>query len=129
MWKKLLFFTFSLFTTSAWGPLGHQAVARIAQDVLSVQAQSRVNTLIPNGNMTAVATWADEVRILPEFKWSAPLHFINTPSWACNYDRQRDCYSEDTGTFLMCVDGAIQNYTTRLMTNPTSDDLKFLIHL
>ena len=118
----------NLFTpTTQWGPIGHQAVAKISQDLINYSTQQAINKLIPDGNMTAVANWADEVRSLPAFKWSEPLHFINAPSWVCNYNRERDCYNEE-GQYLMCVDGAIQNYTNRLLSNPQSDDLKFLIH-
>lgn len=129
--KSIFFSVLSLFTIFSpsvqWGPIGHQAVAKIAQDLITYPTQLAISKLIPNGNMTAVANWADQVRTLPAFKWSEPLHFIDTPEWACNYNRQRDCYNSD-GEYLMCVDGAIQNYTNRLLSNPTSDDLKFLIH-
>jgi len=100
----------------SWGPIGHQAVASIAQSYLTNQASMAISKIIPNGDMVSVANWADEVRTLPEFKWSAPLHFINTPNWNCSYIRTRDCYN-DYGQKLMCVDGAIQNYTNRLFAD------------
>jgi len=113
----------------SWGPIGHQAVASIGQSFLSGTASQAISKQIPNGDMVSVANWADEVRGLPAFKWSEPLHFINTPSWNCSYIRERDCYNEN-GQYLMCVDGAIQNYTNRLFADvdDNGDSLKFLIH-
>jgi hypothetical protein len=116
-----LFFIF-LYSVKSWGPIGHESVAKIAQDNINTNTFNNINKYIPNGDMVNVSNWADHVRTLPAFKWSEPLHFIDTPSWTCNYIRERDCNDN------MCVDGAIQNYTNRLYTIPETDDLKFLIH-
>ena len=116
----------------AWGPIGHMAVAQLAQDLIQPSTQLAINKIIPDGNLSAIANWADHVRTLPEFRWSGSLHFINTPAWNCSYIRDRDCFANiyDPSTFLMCVDGAIQNYTSRLlnMMDTFQDDLKFLVH-
>lgn len=79
-----------------------------------------------------MAAWADTVRRSPEYAWSGPLHFINTPDWNCHYSRDRDCVDE-SGTPMFCVDGAIQNYSTRTSNSGIGQDqqaeaLKFLVH-
>jgi len=84
-----------------------------------------------NGVLSAIANWADQVKNQKAYKWSQPLHFINTPDWLCEYDRTRDCV--DSGTKNFCVDGAIQNYTGRVVnTNlpfaQQAEALKFLVH-
>lgn len=110
-----------------WGNTGHQIVAQIAQTMLTPTALSNVRRLITDGNMSAVATWADDVRRSAQYSWSAPLHFINTPDWLCQYSKPRDCRND------LCCDGAIQNFTSRLHDHRLSQDhrteaLKFLIH-
>jgi len=112
----------------SWGPQGHIAVANVAQTLITSKTFNTISTIIPNGNMSSVANWADEVRTLPQWKWSAPLHFINTPDWNCSYIRERDCYN-NVNKFMYCVDGAIQNYTDYSLVGPFSQDyIKFLIH-
>jgi hypothetical protein len=125
-----LFSILSLIITPvfSWGPQGHIAVANIAQTLITSNTYNSISNLIPGGNMSSVANWADEVRSLPEWKWSVPLHFINTPSWNCSYIRERDCYN-GVDSFLYCVDGAIQNNTNLLVYSSYDPDyLKFLIH-
>jgi hypothetical protein len=79
--------------------------------------------------MAAVASWADHVR--DNYTWSGQLHYINTPDWVCNYSYGRDCIWG--GVLGFCVDGAIKNYTLRLL-DPSlpffqlNEALKFLIH-
>jgi hypothetical protein len=34
----------------------------------------------------SVSTWADDVKHEKAYQWSAPLHFIDTKDYACNYD-------------------------------------------
>lgn len=116
----------------AWGPEGHTAVARIAQEQVSKSALTSISTIIPGGDLGSIANWADTVRSNPEWHWSEPLHFIDAPSWDCNYVPSRDCYNE-AGEFDYCVDGAIRNYTERISASkmvsaidPTY--LKFLVH-
>jgi len=114
-----------------WGPAGHSLVAAIAQTLLNDSATAAVLNLLPesNGNMAAVASWADQMR--HTYPWSAELHYINTPDWACTYEYDRDCQYK--GVPNICVDGAIQNYTARLLDTSLPFDqqneaLKFLIH-
>ena len=49
----------------AWGPLGHSAIAAIAEKHLSPTAKSHVAALLAQGHDTdlpSIANWADEVR-------------------------------------------------------------------
>eukprot|EP00455_Lapot_gusevi_P042699 TRINITY_DN50_c0_g1_i2.p1 TRINITY_DN50_c0_g1~~TRINITY_DN50_c0_g1_i2.p1 ORF type:complete len:282 (+),score=115.94 TRINITY_DN50_c0_g1_i2:88-933(+) len=111
----------------AWGPAGHQLVAGIAQSLLGAGATKTVNLLLPDnqGNMTQVASWADQVR--SQYPWSAPLHYIDTPDRNCTYVASRDCADN------ICVAGAIYNYTHQVGDTSLDQDtrdiaLKFLIH-
>jgi len=114
-----------------WGVLGHYMTAAIAQGFLTQQALNGVTNLLPetNGDMGLVASWADAVG-RDAYKWSAPLHYINTPDWSCTYQRSRDC--SDHGNPTVCVDGAIQNFTPQLLAGQADLSLnvalKFAIH-
>lgn len=119
------FFTPTIY---GWGPQGHIAVAEIAQYNLTSYATKSISNIIPNGDMGSVANWADQIRNIPGWHWTEPLHFIDTNDWTCNYNRERDCYNQ-LGNFEYCVDGAIHNYTSLLKEYNTNDEyLKFIIH-
>jgi len=117
-----------------WGPKGHSTVATIAQALVNQVTTSNLVTLLPdsNGEMAPIASWADDIRSNPAYDWSHPLHFINTPTWACNYNRARDCIDSDYGNNY-CVDTAIQNYTQRTLDSQigaaqNNEAIKFLVH-
>lgn len=66
---------------AAWGPMGHQAVGYIAMEFLAPNAAAFVKKTIPdsfNNSLGPAATWPDDVRRSPEYKWSAPFHFLDT---------------------------------------------------
>lgn len=37
------------------------------------------------GNLSALCSWADQIRHNFRWRWTAPLHYIDTPDFACNY--------------------------------------------
>jgi hypothetical protein len=125
-----------LVDVHSWGPVGHRIVARLAQSQLNDRAADWVRSLIPwhwKGNMSAMASWADDILYSDSnptgygnWQWSRPLHYINTPDWACNYHVERDCIKD------FCIDGAIRNYTKRLESKldqiQHQEALYFLIH-
>lgn len=106
---------------------GHKIAAAIAMKYLTANAASNLSVILANdggGDLTQVATWADDVRSDPAYHWSAPLHYIDTPDWACAYTAT-DCPNQ------MCVAGAIANYSTRVLSNDNSaadEAAKFLTH-
>ncbi len=79
--KNFLFCVVTLFALAlvSWGYVGHQTVARIAENHLSPQAKAAVKSLLGSEAITDVASWADEVRNDPEYKSTAPWHFLNLP--------------------------------------------------
>ncbi|KAM1497732.1 hypothetical protein ACFXTH_020777 [Malus domestica] len=98
-----------------WGNDGHVTICRIAQSRLSKAAADAVKQLLPDyaeNDWSSLCIWADRVKFI--FPWSSALHYINTPE-VCNYQYSRDCKDED-GEKGRCVAGAINNYTTQLLT-------------
>jgi len=120
-----------------WGPKGHSVAAAIAQSLLTKKADAKAWLLL-NTTMSdeKVASYADNVRMLPQYSWSKPLHFIDTPDWVCNYDYKRDCRDppqDPAGQIDFCADGAIVNFTRRAADNTLppflqAQAVKFLIH-
>ena len=89
----------------AWGPLGHSAIAAIAEKHLSPTAQSHVASLLAEGHDTdlpSISNWADEVRAAAsgrgplsddaearafnaKFPTNALWHFVDLPLGAQDY--------------------------------------------
>jgi hypothetical protein len=89
----------------AWGPLGHSAIAAIAEKHLSASAQSHVAALLAQGydtDLPSIANWADEVRAAAsgrgplsddaearafnsKFPTNALWHFLDLPLGANDY--------------------------------------------
>ncbi|KAJ3324262.1 hypothetical protein HDV06_000301 [Boothiomyces sp. JEL0866] len=113
---------------SAWGNKGHAIVGSIAQSFLDTNAKAFVNSILAetNGDMAAVASWADDYKSTTEGAFSKPLHFVDikdTPPTECGFDEVRDCVQGN------CINTAIQTYTSQLCDSSTNfDALRFLIH-
>ncbi|XP_052202069.1 endonuclease 1 [Diospyros lotus] len=110
-------FVFILETgVQAWSKEGHIMTCQIAQELLEPEAAHAVKMLLPdyvNGDLSAVCVWPDQVRHWYRYRWTSPLHFIDTPDEACNFKYKRDCH-DPHGVEDMCVAGAIRNFTTQL---------------
>lgn len=78
----------------AWGRTGHGIVGSIAYAGLDETARQAVDDALPNPGPDAFAAacfWPDTVRPVPGWEWTAPLHFVNLPRDAQDYQRERDC--------------------------------------
>uniref|UniRef100_A0A5B7BDJ9 Aspergillus nuclease S1 n=1 Tax=Davidia involucrata TaxID=16924 RepID=A0A5B7BDJ9_DAVIN len=99
-----------------WGVDGHLTICRIAQSRLSEAAADAVKKLLPHSadnDLGSECSWADRVKF--RYHWSSALHFIDTPDHLCTYQYNRDCKDEN-GVKDRCVAGAINNYTSQLLS-------------
>ncbi|KAL6573939.1 hypothetical protein OROHE_001481 [Orobanche hederae] len=103
-------------TLQAWSMEGHAMTCKIAQGMLKPEVAHAVQMLLPdyvNGDLSAICVWPDQVRHWYKYRWTSPLHFIDTPDQACSFKYQRDCH-DPHGAKDMCVAGAITNFTNQL---------------
>ncbi|XP_010538422.1 PREDICTED: endonuclease 4-like isoform X2 [Tarenaya hassleriana] len=78
-----------------------------------------VKELLPKsaeGDLAAVCSWADEIKHHYHWRWTSPLHYVDTPDFRCNYMYCRDCH-DTHGHKDRCVTAAIFNYTMQLMSD------------
>lgn len=114
----------------AWSAFGHRLVGLLAQEQLSPQARAEVDALLalePGVDLGTIAAWADEVRDQPEYRFTAPFHYVNFRDGSCDYVPARDCANGD------CIIGALERYTRVLgdAARPSAERLealKFLVH-
>jgi hypothetical protein len=110
----------------AWGPEGHDLVARIAEAQLTPAARAKVAEILgPGVSMASVSSWADQVR--RERAPSGPWHYVDIPIDKAHFDRQRDCPKDD------CVVAQIE-LDEKALRDPATppavrrEALMFLIH-
>jgi len=100
-------------TAAAWGTLGHETVALIAQNYISSDTVTFCQNILDDTSDTYlanVATWADSYRYTKAGSYSQPYHFIDAednPPTSCNVDYDRDCGSGG------CVVSALANYVSK----------------
>lgn len=121
----------SLFTTSAWawGPVGHETVAFIAEDNLSPTTLAKVRQILgPDVELADVANWADAIRVnaRPE---TAPWHFIDIEDRASpkESDEPKFCAGHNCVVDQVTLDVAALKSTTSTPTQRL-EALKFLVH-
>ncbi|KAK3676363.1 hypothetical protein LTR78_003638 [Recurvomyces mirabilis] len=118
---------------NAWGTLGHETVAYIAQDFVQSATKTWAQSILGDTStsyLANVATWADTYRYTTAGAFSAPYHFIDaedSPPSSCSVNYNRDCGAKG------CSVSAIANYTSRLQISSLSageitNALKFIVH-
>ncbi|KAK5625063.1 hypothetical protein RRF57_000779 [Xylaria bambusicola] len=106
---------------SAWGAMGHEAIAYVASNFVSANTKVYFQDLLGDTSadyLATVSTWADSYRYTTAGKFSAPYHYIDandSPPSSCNVDYSRDCGSEG------CVVSALTNYTAILLDGRYSE--------
>lgn len=119
----------------AWGPEGHEIVARIAALHLTPKAQHEIDGLLSaqynNGHDLKlwygnVANWPDYIR--KDRSETGPWHFVDIPYRAKKYDEARDCKAHEG-----CVVESIGRFR-KVLADPQAahsnrvEALKFLVH-
>ncbi len=67
---------------SAWGPVGHRVVGKIAEAHMTSEAKEGVEALLGVESLARASTWADEMRSHPDkdyFGKFAPWHYATVP--------------------------------------------------
>lgn len=79
---------------------------RLVQALLTEIAREAVEALLPDnadGNLSSICLWADSIKRQDGYRWSAPLHYINTPNGACDYKYISNTFPPSMHESLMTV--------------------------
>ena len=63
----------------AWGSLGHRTAAKVAWAYLDQDTRAKVLTMLNGSDIASAATWPDQARGTPEWKYSIWFHFEKAP--------------------------------------------------
>lgn len=110
----------------AWGPEGHDLIARIADAQLTPDIHAKVQAILgPGVSMASVSSWPDSIRRQrPE---TGSWHYIDIPINQSHRDMARDCPNGD------CVIQKIEDFEA-VLRNPDAppaqrrEALMFVIH-
>jgi hypothetical protein len=64
----------------AFSKTGHQLVCDMAYQLVNSHTQMQLNMLLkpaPYSQFSGACSWADDIRLQPEFAWSSPHHYVN----------------------------------------------------
>lgn len=126
LWMGLL----AAAPVQAWSAFGHRLVGLLAQDQVAPATRAELDELLalePGADLGTIAAWADEIRDQPEYRHTAPFHYVNFHDGSCRFDAARDCANGN------CIIGALTHYTQVLgdPSHPAAerlDALKFVVH-
>lgn len=125
---RVLVLTQLIHGALSWGKEGHYTVCKIAESYFEEETVAAVKKLLPEsaqGDLASVCSWPDEIKHHWQWRWTSPLHYVDTPDYRCNYQYCRDCH--DTHKHQdRCVTGAIFNYTMQLMS--ASENSRRIVH-
>jgi len=112
----------------AFGDLGHKMVAKAAWQQLTPYAKQNIERILGVGESAFVeaSVWADEIKSNEDFNYLKPLHYVNMPKAAKQYDAKRDCKKD------RCVVAAIHEFSGYAKRGSDKEKvlaLKMLIHL
>ncbi|EKM56607.1 uncharacterized protein PHACADRAFT_183223 [Phanerochaete carnosa HHB-10118-sp] len=135
----------SVPSTLAWGSVGHEIVATIAQVYLHPSTLANVCEILHPGyklqlwppcHLSRVASWADQVKRSPQYRYTSAMHYVGAlgdhPSETCLFPGARGWAGKRDVNVL----GAVRNMTEVLVgyidgyyeQSTMEDAVKFLIH-
>lgn len=113
----------------SWGVTGHRVIGKVAENHLTPKAKAAIEDLLGDQTLADVSTWADEVRGQPEYRQTAPWHFLNLPL-GLSYDQFQKKVEgmgpgNVCGALIKCEHGLIYPSTPR---GEKIEDFKFIVH-
>lgn len=109
----------------AYGPVGHRAIAKIAESYLTDTAKQQIQELLDGEGIVIVSTFADDIRSDRAYDFTGTWHYVNA--------KDNESYAESTknpkGDIIKAIEESIA-----ILKNPksTKEDkafrLKLLVH-
>ncbi len=127
----LLALVLSAVDMSAWGRLGHDAIAYIAECNLSARAKKNISNYLDGKSIVYYSSWMDEVRETPEYKFSTRWHSaaVDENGEPClGRDVKPEEYKGDAVLELMKLMDRMQNYK-ELDDSTVAVGIKMIVHL
>ncbi len=112
-------------SASAWGPIGHRVVGRIAERHLSAAAARGVAAILGPESLAQVSTWPDEIRSDPAWDRAKPWHFVDIDDGE-TYETTAKSPAGDVVEAIGRFTRVLQD--PRAAAEPKAQALRFLVH-
>ena len=130
MKKRISFFAVVLlFVMVSWGGVGHKTVATIAENHLTAQAKTSIKALLGDQSIADIASWADEARNTPEYKFTGVWHYVDLPlgyDFAKFSDVVKNQPEGNVYTAVLKYEAELKSNSTPLEEKAIA--LKFVVH-
>lgn len=128
--KRFLLLTFVLGLTIsaalAWGPTGHRACGRIAEEYLNAKAKKRLAKILGQESIAMAGTWMDEIRSDSTYNYLIDWHYTTIPDGK----RYADVADHPDGKVVMMIERIISDLKSGKLTGKQElEQVKILIHL
>jgi hypothetical protein len=120
---------FTAVVLISWGVTGHRCIGKIAENHLTPQAKTAVRELLGNQTLAEASTWPDEVRSQPEYRHTAPWHYLNLPlglSYADFQTRVQGMTQENVYSALLQQEQVLGSSTSSRQEK--IEALKYIVH-
>jgi hypothetical protein len=128
MFKKIIIAALLINSVQlmAWGPTGHRAIGKVAENHLSKKASTKIKSILGDESLAIVSIWMDEERSNPAYNHTHDWHWVTIPD-GMNY---HECDKNPNGDIIM----QIERITTELKAGGLSKEdevirIKMLVHL
>jgi hypothetical protein len=120
---------FTAVVLISWGVTGHRSIGKIAENHLTPLAKAGVRALLGNETLADASTWPDEVRSQPEYRHTAPWHYLNLPlglSYADFQTRVQGMTQENVYSALLQQEQVLGSSTSS--RKEKIEALKYIVH-
>jgi hypothetical protein len=110
---------------SAYGPIGHRAIATIAELYLTDTAKQQIKELLDGDGIVIVATYADDIRSDKKYDYTSTWHYVN----AKDDETYKESKKNPNGDVISAI-----NESIAILKDPKSSKeekafrLKLLVH-
>jgi hypothetical protein len=119
----LVFVSTSLF---AWGPTGHRAMGKVAEQYLNPKAKKRIAAILQQESLAMVSTWMDEIRSDSTYNYATEWHYTTVPDGK----KYEDVEANPDGKVVAMIEKFMKELGTgKLSEKQEREMLKMLVHL
>ena len=110
----------------AYGPIGHRAIAKIAESYLTGDVKHKITELLDGDNIITVSTYADDIKSDKNFDYTRTWHYVNVMEGKSYVDSEKN----DGGDIIVEINRCIEVLKSKEGTKEEkSFRLKMLVHL
>ena len=120
------------FSIYAWGPVGHDVVAAIAEQHLTKKAKKEIDRLLDGKSIVYYSSWMDNIQNSPYwengYNATKTWHYANVDK-GFTYETMSKNPKGDVVTALETLTDAMKNNYKELTDSMKVDYLKMIVHL